>query len=341
MATDMMAQVVHSAWFRDLARYERASVPKAVWQLLDTLIPYGMLWLAMVWLVHRHASYLYVLALALPASGLAMRIFIFFHDCCHGSFLPWQRANRIVGFLMGVLVFTPFDEWRHNHAVHHATAGDLERRGVGDVWTMTVDEYLAAPARTRIVYRFYRNPIVLFVIAPIIYFIVYQRFPGKGQGPRERLSVHATNAALLGLLLLANFTIGLRTYLLVQLPIIALAASVGVWMFYVQHQYEDVYWKQHEEWDPIAAALAGSSYYKLPAVLQWFTGNIGLHHIHHLRPRIPNYNLQRCFENVPALQKAATLTIRTSLRSMFLNLFDEADRRLISFRALKRRAAQG
>jgi omega-6 fatty acid desaturase (delta-12 desaturase) len=334
-----LERVRETEWFKALSRYERPSVPKALWQLADTLIPYAVLWYVMVRLVERHAPYVYTLGLAIPAAGFLVRIFIFFHDCCHGSFFPWQRANRIVGFFMGVLVFTPFDEWRHSHAIHHATSGDLERRGVGDVWTMTVGEYLKAPFRTRIVYRFYRNPIVLFLIAPTIMFTVYNRLPGKGQGSRERRSVYATNFALVAILIAAAITIGPRAYLLIQVPIIGFASSIGVWMFYVQHQYEKVYWKPHPEWDPIAAALAGSSFYKLPAVLQWFTGNIGFHHIHHLRPRIPNYNLQRCFRDVPALQKAETLTLLTSLKSMFLNVFDEAERRLVSFRALKRRTA--
>ena len=224
-----------------------------------------------------------------------------------------------------------------SHAGHHATAEDLDRRGIGDVWTMTVAEYLAASKRQQRAYRLFRHPFVLFVLGPPVLFLIIQRFPHKGAGKRERNSVILTDLALLALLGLASVTIGLRAYLLIQVPVMALAGAIGVWLFYVQHQYEQVSWARHEDWNPMQAALEGSSYYRLPKVLQWFSGNIGLHHIHHLRPRIPNYNLQQCYEDTPELQAVDPLTIRCSLKSIFLNLWDESEHKLVSFRSLKRR----
>ncbi len=330
-------QVVHSDWYRALSKYEKPDFRKATWQLINTILPYLGLWVLMTFMVRRGFSYGLILPLVVVASGLLVRIFIFFHDCTHDSFFTSRRANRIVGYLCGILTFTPYENWRHPHVVHHATGGDLDRRGDGDVWTMTVEEFLAAARWKKIVYRLYRNPFVLFVLIPLVKFLIVHRFPNTEAGKQERFSVTLTNLAILAIIGLASFTIGLRAYLLIQVPIITLAGAVGIWLFYVQHQYEGVYWERHESWDPVQAALAGSSYYKLPTLLQWFSGNIGLHHIHHLRPRIPNYNLQRCLEEVPALQAVEPLTLRRSLKSMFLHLWDEQQHKLISFRALKMR----
>lgn len=329
-------QVVHSDWYRELSRYERPHLGKALFQLFNTLLPYFGLWALMVWMLKHGFSYWLTVPLMVVAAGLLVRIFIFFHDCSHGSFFVSRRANRIVGYLCGVLTFTPYDNWRHPHIVHHATGGDLDRRGDGDVWTLTVEEFLAAPLWKRGLYRLFRNPVFLFVLSPLVKFAFVHRFPHVGAGKPERWSVHLTNLAILGILIAAYFTIGLKTYLLIQVPIITIAGAIGIWLFYVQHQYEGVYWDRHEGWDPVKAALAGSSYYKLPKVLQWFSGNIGLHHIHHLRPRIPNYNLQRCLDEVPALRDVEPLTLRCSLKSMFLHLWDEQQQKLISFRALNR-----
>ena len=323
-------------WLRGLSRFEKPDLRKATWQLLDTLVPYLALWALMVWMVQRGVSYWLVLPLTVVAAGLVLRTFIFFHDCGHGSFFASRRANRILGYISGVLTFTPFDSWTRAHAMHHATTADLDRRGIGDVWTMTVAEYLAAPWRTRLVYRVYRNPVVMFVLAPPLMFVVAQRFPHPGAGKPQRDSVLYTNLALLAIVVVASQTIGLGTYLMIQLPIIWVAASVGVWLFYVQHQFEDDYWARHHNWDPIRAALEGSSYYKLPKVLQWFSGNIGLHHIHHLRPRIPNYHLQWCYDSTPELQAVKPLTIARSFKSLFLNLWDEPNQQLIAFGALRR-----
>ncbi len=334
-ANDLRTKVTQSEWFKSLSKYEKPSTKKAIGQLLNTLVPYAALWAIMVYMIQVRIPYGYLLPLMVVAAGLAVRSFIIFHDCGHNSFFASRRTNRIVGTLCGLLTFTPYDEWRLSHAEHHAGAGDLSRRGVGDIWTMTVAEFQAAPRAKRIWYRIYRNPLILFGFGPVIKFVILQRFPNKEDSVQKRRSVVITNVLLLLVIGLACATIGLRTYLLIQVPVMWLAGAMGIWLFYVQHQYEDVYWDQHQEWDPIKAALEGSSYYKLPKILQWFSGNIGLHHIHHLRPRIPNYNLQRCQNEIPAFQEVEPLTLRTSLKSVFLRLWDETDRKMITFRAMK------
>jgi omega-6 fatty acid desaturase (delta-12 desaturase) len=323
--------------------YAHANIRKACWQLLDTFIPYAVLWALMLYAVQHGYPYWITLALAVIAAGILVRIFILFHDCCHGSFFPSRRANTILGYVSGILIFTPFEDWRYSHAVHHATAGDLDRRGIGDVWTMTTEEYLAAPRRKRLAYRIYRNPFILFIPGPVLLFLLFQRFSAKGAKKRERVSVAFTNLAILLVVVVASATIRLRTYLLIQFPVIAIAGAFGLWLFYLQHQFENVYWARHEFWDPMRVALEGSSYLKLPKILQWFTGNIGLHHIHHARPTIPNYNLQRCYDNLPAFQAVEPMTIRTSRKSAWLSLYDEKQKKLISFRALRLspRAAPG
>jgi omega-6 fatty acid desaturase (delta-12 desaturase) len=285
----------------------------------------------MVWMLRAGLPYWSILPLLVLAAGLLVRVFILFHDCCHGSFFASKTANRVLGYLTGLLTFTPYEAWQHPHHLHHATAGDLDRRGVGDVWTMTLEEYHAAPWRTRAGYRIFRHPLVLFVISPTLLFLFSHRFPRKGAGPREVRSVLVTNLGLLGVALAAHFTIGLPTYLSIQVPLMALTASAGVWLFYVQHQYEAVYWERHAEWDPIRAALEGSSYYRLPRVLEWFTGNIGYHYLHHLRPRIPNYRLRECAAQMPVVPGAEPLTLRRSLRCMFLHLWSEAEQKLVGF----------
>jgi omega-6 fatty acid desaturase (delta-12 desaturase) len=321
-------------WATAIKVHAQADLRKAIWQLINTFIPYIAMWALMIYTVQQGYSYWLTLLLILLTSGFLVRIFIFFHDCGHGSFFASRQANRILGYITGILTFTPFDDWRHAHAIHHATAGDLDRRGVGDVWTMTTEEYRESSKFQRLAYRIYRNPFIMFGIGPVSVFFITQRLPHKGAGKRERQSVWITNAGLLAILLLAHFTIGIQTYLLIQLPLMFIAGSAGIWLFYVQHQYEDVYWARHEEWDPVKSALEGSSYYKLPKVIQWLTGNIGLHHIHHLRPRVPNYNLQQCYDELPAMQDVIPITLRRSLDSLWLKLWDEEQQQMISFRAL-------
>ena len=331
----LQAKAERPNWLKTTKAYEQIDLRKSIWQLVNTMIPYIALWYLMIRTIHLGYSYWLTLALAVLAAGFSVRIFIFFHDCGHGTFFASRRARSILGYITGVLMFTPYSDWSHNHRVHHATAGDLDRRDVGDVWTMTLDEYLAAPRSQQIFYRLVRNPIFMLGIGPFYVFLIANRFATKNAKRRERQSVWITNLALLAIILVASQTIGLRTYLLIQLPVILIAATGGIWLFYVQHQFEGVYWARHEEWNPIKASLQGSSYYKLPKIVQWFTGNIGLHHIHHIRPRIPNYNLQRCYDETPAFQAVKPITLRSSLRSLWLNLYDEQSGKLVSFRALK------
>jgi omega-6 fatty acid desaturase (delta-12 desaturase) len=278
-------------------------------------------------------SFLLALPAQVLAAGFLVRIFIIFHDCGHQSFFASRRANDIVGYLTGVLTYTPFHDWRTEHSRHHATAGDLDRRGLGDVWTMTVAEYREASRARRLAYRLYRNPLVMFGVGPLYTFLLKQRLPrGRGE-PRSRRSVHLTNLALLAIFGSLFAAIGVGTTLAVTLPILAIGGAVGIWMFYVQHQFEDVYWERRDKRDFVAVAMQGSSYYKLPRVLQWFTGNIGFHHIHHLSPSIPNYRLPACHREQEIFRSIDGLTLRTSLRSLRLRLYDEEARRLVGFKA--------
>ena len=323
------------AWYHKLSEFEKPDLSRSVWQLVNTLIPYFILWVLMIRTRQLGYSYWLTLMLAFPAAGLLVRVFALFHDCCHGSFFRSERANTVVGYILGILCFTPYDDWRYTHWRHHATVANLDYRGEGDVWTMTIDEYLKAPKIKKRLYRLFRNPVVLFGLGPLYYFLIRGRFPSKGVGRRQRRSVIITNLAILGIAVTAALTVGFSTYILIQLPILHLAAAGGVWLFYVQHQFEGVYWARHDNWDAIKAALIGSSFYKLPKVLQWFSGNIGLHYIHHIRPRIPNYNLQLCYNTIPDLQTVKPLTILQSLKSLRLRLWDESKEQLVGFRALR------
>lgn len=318
-----------------VSKYAQADYRKAFWQILNTFVPYLALWALMIFSVLQGFSYWITLLLAIPASGFLVRIFILFHDCCHGAFFPSRSANRLLGYIAGIMAFTPFEDWQRTHVIHHSASGDLDRRGVGDIWTLTVDEYLCASRFKRFIYRFFRNPLFLFIIMPLVLFLVLQRFPSQGAKKRERHSVIFTNITLMAIITIMSLTLGFQNYLLIQLPIIVMAASIGMWLFYVQHQYEGVCWMRHESWDLTRAGLEGSSYYKLPKVLQWIVGNIGLHHIHHVKANIPNYNLQRCYNEVEALQIATPLTLRKSLKSLWLNLWDEKKQKLVSFRSIK------
>jgi omega-6 fatty acid desaturase (delta-12 desaturase) len=299
-----------------------------------SLIPYLLLWAAMIWTYD--VSWLLTLAIALFAAGSLVRIFIILHDCGHGSFFESRRLNDIVGSIFGALVFTPFFEWRHAHAIHHATAGNLDKRGVGDVYVMTLKEYAAAPWWKRIGYRFYRNPLIMFGIGPLFMFVIIQRFPNRKSRARERNSVWLTNLAIVAYSALMMALIGWQKYVVLTLLTVGLAGVAGVWLFYVQHQFEGTYWAKQEEWSYLATALQGSSYYKLPKVLQFFSGNIGLHHIHHLSPRIPNYNLQPCHDANPSLQEVPTVTLLPSFKSIKFKLWDEEQHRLVGFAAARK-----
>lgn len=322
-------------WYRDLAGYARSNFRKSLWQLFNTLIPYCILWALMIRSVQQGYPYWMTLSLAIVAGGIVVRIFILFHDCCHGSLFASRRANTILGYVSGIVTFTPFEDWRHGHNLHHATAGNLDRRGVGAIWTMTKEEFLAAPLKTRMAYRIYRNPLVLLGPGAALLFLFFQRFTTAGAGKKERNSVVFTNVAILSIMTAASLTIGFKTYLLIQLPVLVIGGALGLWLFYVQHQFENVYWARDAVCAPLRVALEGSSYLKLPKVLRWFTGNIGLHHIHHVRPNIPNYNLQQCYNEIPQLQAVQEITIGTSFRLLRFGLYDEKQQKLITFGSLK------
>jgi acyl-lipid omega-6 desaturase (Delta-12 desaturase) len=321
------------AWKRIVAEYQEPNRWRAAWQIVNTFGSYAAVWAVMYWSLS--VSWWLTVPLALLAGGLLVRIFIIFHDCGHGSFFASRRANDVWGFLAGLLTFTPYYHWRWEHSLHHATAGDLDRRGVGDVWTLTVQEYLESSRWKRFAYRLARNPIVLFVLAPLFLFAVLQRIPSSKATRRERESVWWMNLAILVMVLAMGSLFGFVPYLVIQLTAMAVAGSAGVWLFYVQHQFEDAYWKRGEDWDYTAAALKGSSFYKLPKVLQWFSGNIGFHHIHHLSPRIPNYNLERCHLSDPMFHDVPPVGMLASLKFFTLRLWDESAKKLIGFRRLR------
>jgi len=312
--------------------FARPDRKKATWQIIDTLVPYFALWALMIVMVQQGYPYWSVLALSVFAAAFYVRVFILFHDCTHGSLFATPRANRILGYVTGILTFTPFEQWRRSHAMHHDTVGDLDRRGVGDIWTMTAEEFDAAPRRTRVAYRIIRDPFFVLTFGTIIIFLVSPRFFHKLDRKRERQSVIITNIALAAIIAVAVMTVGIETYLMIQIPLMLIAGAAGLWLFYVQHQFEGTYWERHEAWDPVRAALEGSSFYELPKVLQWFTGNIGFHHIHHVQQRIPNYNLERCYNEVPLLQQVKPLTLLSSLKSARLHLWDESRRILRGYR---------
>lgn len=330
----------HSNWAKLVAKYQNPDLGKSLWQAANSLIPYFAIW----YLMYRslEVSYWITLGLAFLASGFLIRIFIISHDCGHGSFFKSKKANNTLGALTSLLTFIPYYRWRHEHAIHHATAGDLDGRGVGDIWTMTIEEYLAAPRWVRISYRLYRNPLVMFGVGAMFVFLIKYRFSRPASGNRERRSNRRTNMALISIVCLLIFAVGIKAFLLVQLPITVVSSAAGVWLFYVQHQFEGVYWDRSEQWDYVTEALEGSSFYKLPKVLQWFTGNIGFHHIHHLSPRIPNYNLERCHVENPIFHDVKLITPISSLKSLTFRLWDEERHKLVGFgylRTLRRNRA--
>jgi omega-6 fatty acid desaturase (delta-12 desaturase) len=325
-------------WRERLARYEQANRGRALLDLATSAVPYIALTFAMY--VALSVSYVLALALALPAAAFLVRTFIVFHDCSHGSFLTSRRANTWLGMALGLLLYSPFLRWRHDHAIHHATSGDLGRRGTGDIRTLTVAEFCALPWRGRLGYRMLRNPLVMFGLGPIVAMVVGPRIVARGARPRMRRSVIATNVSLAVLVGGLCWLIGWRAYLLVFAPPALLAGSIGIWLFYVQHQFEDAYWEIGQDWNYADAALRGSSYLKLPRPLQFCTGNIGYHHVHHLSARIPNYNLRRAHEENEIFHDVPTLSLWDGVRAVALKLWDEDRRRLVTF-AQARAGARG
>ena len=319
-------------WRPVVAKYAQPDLWRSIWQVVNTIIPY----LALFYLAMRslEISFWLTLPLSILTAGFMVRTFIIFHDCGHGAFFKSQTANTWLGRITGLLTFTPYQRWKHDHAIHHATASDLDRRGTGDVYTMTVQEYLEAPWWKKFAYRVMRQPVFMFFFGSLIVFVFTQRIP-VSKGKRERASVWWTNMALVVMITVMCLLFGWRAYVTVQLLVIFFGASAGIWLFYVQHNFEGTYWERHDKWDFLKASLQGSSFYKLPAVLNWFTGNIGYHHIHHLGPKIPNYKLPKAFKENPIFH-VRPLTLWSSFKSLTLRLYDEKTRKLVGWSVLKR-----
>jgi acyl-lipid omega-6 desaturase (Delta-12 desaturase) len=327
------------SWTRILARYRHPNDLRSTVEIAITFVPLALLW-ALAWATLYFGYWWLSLLLTVPAAGFLVRLFMIQHDCGHGAFFGHRLANDWVGRVIGVLTLTPYDFWRRTHAVHHASSGHLERRGMGDVDTLTVREYLSLSFWGRMRYRAYRHPLVMFGIGPAYLFILQFRLPVGllFNGWRPWLSTMATNAAIAAIVGGLIWFIGVWPFVLVHLPIALLAGSVGVWLFYVQHQFETTFWAHDGEWSFEEAALYGSSYYDLPAVLRWFTANIGVHHVHHLCSRIPYYRLPRVLRDHPELRGVSRLTLLQSFRCVRLVLWDESRQRLVSFREIKRGA---
>ncbi|MQC25896.1 MAG: fatty acid desaturase [Chloroflexi bacterium] len=331
-------------WVEIVRRYQTPDWRRSVWQIVNSGVPFFLIWVLMYYSLQ--VSYGLTLALALLNGMFLMRLFIIQHDCGHNAFFKSTKVNNIVGSLLGIITLTPYYHWRKAHAKHHAGSGDLDFRGIGDIDTLTVQEYEALSLKGKFWYRFYRHPLIMFVVGPTLVFAIMHRLPvklAKGE-QRERVSVHNTNLGLLAVFLLLGTWLGFKEVLMMWIPLTVFSSVIGVYLFYVQHQFEDTYWRWHEEWDYKDAALQGSSFFKLPKVLQWFSGNIGFHHVHHLSPKIPNYNLEKAHYENEIFQQVETITLKSSFRTVFLDLWDEKTRKLISFREyrkmLKQQSAQ-
>ena len=318
-------------WYASMAAFRISNYWKAIWQLINTLVPYGCLWYLMVCSIQRGYPYAVTLLIALPAAAFLVRIFILFHDCVHGSFFRLKGADTFWGHVLGMLVFTSFENWRFSHLRHHVTYANLETRGFGDIWTLTRREYENSSGIKRLLYRLYRNPLILMGLGALFIFVLQNRLPARKVRRQERMSVLLTNLLIFGLAWGAAQVIGWRTYLLIQVPVLWIAGAAGIWLFYVQHQFPGGYWARKPDWDALRAALEGSSFYKLPALLEWFSGSIGYHHVHHLNSRIPNYQLKRCFDAIPALQAKVPLSLGQSFSCIRLKVWDEDRQEMVGF----------
>jgi omega-6 fatty acid desaturase (delta-12 desaturase) len=319
---------------KQVTPYEKSNTKDSIFQLINTIGPFIILWI----LAYQSLSISYFLTLGLTvvAAGFLTRIFIIFHDCCHYSFFKNRTANKILGTITGILTLFPYSQWQHDHSIHHATSSNLDKRGTGDIWVLTVDEYLSAPLLRKIAYRIYRNPFVMFGLGPVYEFLIKNRFNKKGARKKERINTYITNLAIVALVGFFCWTLGTESFLLVQGPIFLISGSLGIWLFYVQHTFEDSYFEENEDWDYVKAAVEGSSFYKLPKLLQWLTGNIGFHHVHHLSPRVPNYKLEEAHKNTQPLQNVPTITLSTSLKSLKFRLWDNQNKRFVGFNYLSK-----
>ncbi len=320
-------------WRAAVKQYAKPSVKHSVWQMVNSILPYLALWVGIVYFASEH--FWISACLAALAGLLVVRIFIIFHDCGHYNYFKSKKVCKVVGYFTGLICFTPFHDWGKDHKLHHATCGNLDKRGFGDVWTLTLDEYKAADTWTKIKYRMYRHPAIIFFIGPILVFTIKQRFVREHTGKEGRMSVYLCNLGLAlyctGMILLMGFW----PFFWLQLIVIGLAAVLGVWLFYVQHQFEETYWEVQENWTFVESALEGSSFYKLPKLLQWFSGNIGFHHIHHLSAKIPNYSLEKAYLDEQIFQEIEPLTILRSLKLFNFRLWDKENRRMVGYKALK------
>jgi omega-6 fatty acid desaturase (delta-12 desaturase) len=318
---------------KQVAPYEKSNTKASIWQLVNTVVPFIILWI----LAYKclSISYFLTLGVSVAAAGFMVRIFIIFHDCCHHSFFKNRTANKILGTITGIITIFPFSRWQHEHSVHHATSSNLDKRGTGDLWMLTVEEYKAASVWKRVSYRLYRNPFVMFGLGPIYVFLLQNRFNRKNARMKERLNTYITNVSILALGGIISWAIGWESFLLVEGPIFFIAGSLGIWLFYVQHTFEDSYFEGDTEWEYVRAAVEGSSFYKLPKLLQWVTGNIGYHHVHHLSPRVPNYKLEEVHNNTTPLQNVPTITLATSLSSLKFHLWDEQRKKFVGFNDIK------
>ncbi|MGR6761969.1 fatty acid desaturase [Paenibacillus sp. T2-29] len=328
-----MTQLPLAQLKKNMAPYEKINTKSSVLQLINTLGPLILLWYAAY--LSLAISYWLTLPITMIAAGFVVRTFIIFHDCGHQSFFKSRKLNDIVGTITGIITLCPYHQWKNSHAIHHATSSNLDKRGTGDMWVLTVEEYTAASTWTRLAYRIYRNPWVMFGLGPIYTFLISYRFNVKTAKRKEKINTYVTNISIVALYALLCWAIGWQAFLLVQTPIFFVSGMLGIWLFYVQHQFEDSYFEHDEEWSYINAAVEGSSYYKLPKVLQWITGNIGFHHVHHLSPKVPNYNLEKAHEATPLLQKATTITVSSSLQSLKFRLWDESTKTFLTFKQVK------
>ncbi len=314
---------------KNIEKYQKPNLGKGIWQIVNSFGPYVGLWFLIVYSLT--VSWWLTAFLIILASGFLVRMFIIFHDCGHGSFFKSQKANQIVGMFFGILSFTPYDKWHNQHLRHHGSVGNLDKRGVGDVWLMTKVEYSSSSKWERIKYRVYRHPLVMFGIGSLYVFLIQNRLTRKGMSKKEKMNVYFTNAALLLIFIVMSSIIGMTTFLILQLSILYVSAISGLWLFYLQHQYEDVAWFRTKDWNFRTVALEGSSYVKFPKLLQWFSGNIGFHHIHHLNARIPNYNLAKCYRENHVFNEVKPVTFLLALKSLRLRLWDEQLQKLVSF----------
>lgn len=315
---------------KDVAPFAKSEKKKSIIQLINTVIP-----LLLIWGVGYYFSatnpWISILC-GIIASGFVVRTFIIFHDCTHGSFFKSKKANDWIGNITGILTSFPYSKWRREHLIHHASSGNLDKRGIGDIDMLTVDEYLALSKIKRLGYRLYRNPFVMFGLGPLYLVLVLNRINRKDAKRKERLNTYFTNVMVLSIIVGLILAFGWQAVLFVHGVTMFIAGALGIWLFYIQHTYEDSYFEYDPEWDYVKAAVEGSSFYKLPKLLQWITGNIGYHHVHHLAPRVPNYYLEAAHNSVPPLQKATTITIKTSLESIRYKLYDPEQKKFVSFK---------